>query len=300
MAAARRGRLKVYLGATPGAGKTFAMLKEGRERKQRGEDVAMAYVETYGRARTEELLTGLELIPRKRVPYRGTVLEEMDLDAVLARRPKIALVDELAHSNVPGSANEKRWQDVEQLRDAGIDVISTLNVQHVESVNDVVEKITGIVQRETLPDRVLDLADEIQFIDISPEALRKRMQHGNIYKPDKVETALANFFRPGNLAALREIALRLVAQSMATSRAVQAPAEDVLVAISGSAGSEPLIRRAARLARRLGGLCMGGAGGSRGGAKGGGYQRRAGPPGCAFVLLGGPGIAQGVKRADPF
>src|ERR1700737_1826238 len=145
-----RGRLKVYLGATPGAGKTFAMLREGRQRKQRGEDVAIAYVETYGRARTEELLSGLELIPRTRVPYRGTVIEEMDLDAVLQRHPKIALVDELAHTNAPGSTNEKRWQDVERLRDAGIDVISTLNVQHVESVNDVVEKITGIVQRETL------------------------------------------------------------------------------------------------------------------------------------------------------
>src|SRR6202171_5677883 len=297
MAAARRGRLKVYLGATPGAGKTFAMLKEGRERKQRGEDVAMAYVETYGRARTEELLTGLELIPRKRVPYRGTVLEEMDLDAVLARRPKIALVDELAHSNVPGSANEKRWQDVEQLRDVGIDVLSTLNVQHVESVNDVVEKITGIVQRETLPDRVLDLADEIQFIDISPEALRKRMQHGNIYKPDKVETALANFFRPGNLAALREIALRLVAQSMATSRAVQAPAEDVLVAIEGSAGSEPLIRRAVRVARRLGGLCMGVTGGAAGHVDLERYQRLAAQLGCSFVSLGGPDIAKGIIEA---
>src|SRR3984893_5835189 len=140
--ARRRGRLKVYLGATPGAGKTFAMLKEARERRQRGEDVVIAYVETYARVRTEELLASFELIPRKRIPYRGTVLEEMDLDGVLARHPRIALVDELAHTNAPGSANEKRWQDVEQLRDAGIDVISTINVQHVESVNDVVEKIT--------------------------------------------------------------------------------------------------------------------------------------------------------------
>src|ERR1700681_2967162 len=278
MATATRGRLKVYLGATPGAGKTFAMLKEGRERKQRGEDVAIAYVETYGRARTEELLGGLELIPRKQVPYRGTVLEEMDLDAVGARRPKVALVDELAHTNAPGSVSEKRWQDVERLRDAGIDVISTLNVQHVESVNDVVEKITGIVQRETLPDRVLDLADEIQFIDISPEALRKRMKHGNIYQPDKVETALANFFRPGNLAALREIALRLVAQSMATSRGVLAPAEDVLVAIAGSAGSEPLVRRAVRAARRLGGLCMVVTVGSAGRIDMERYQPLPGPP----------------------
>src|ERR1700682_2413124 len=297
MATAARGKLKVYLGATAVAGKTFAMLKEGRERKQRGEDVAIAYVETYGRARTEELLAGLELIPRQRVPYRGTVLEEMDIDAVTTRHPKIALVDELAHTNAPGSANEKRWQDVEQLRDAGIDVISTLNVQHVESVNDVVQKITGIVQRETLPDRVLDLADEIQFIDISPEALRKRMRHGNIYRPDKVETALANFFRPGNLAALREIALRLVAQSMATSREVLAPAEDVLVAISGSAQSEPLIRRAARLARRLGGLCMVVTVGSGGTVKMEGYQRLAAQLGCSFVSLGGSDIAKGIIEA---
>src|SRR5467141_2734192 len=294
---ATRGRLKVYLGATPGAGKTFAMLKEGRERKQRGEDVVIAYVETYGRARTEELLAGLELIPRKRVPYRGTVLEEMHVDAVLERRPKIALVDELAHTNAPGSANEKRWQDVERLRDAGIDVISTLNVQHVESVNDVVEKITGIVQRETLPDRVLDLADEIQFIDISPEALRKRMRHGNIYGADKVETALANFFRPGNLAALREIALRLVAQSMATSRQVLTPAEDVLVAISGAAESEPLIRRGLRLARRLGGLCMVVMVGSGGDVNKERYQRLSSQLGCSFVSLGGPDVGGGIIEA---
>src|SRR3979411_3031824 len=292
-----RGRLKVYLGATPGAGKTFAMLKEGRERKQRGEDVAVAYVETYGRVRTEELLTGLELIPRKKIAYRGTVLEEMDLDAVVARHPRIALVDELAHTNAPGSANEKRWQDVEQLRDAGIDVISTLNVQHVESVNDVVEKITGMVQRETLPDRILDLADEIQFIDISPEALRKRMRHGNIYGADKVETALANFFRPGNLAALREIALRLVAQSMATSRGVLAPAGDGLVAISGSAKSEPLVRRAVRLARRLGGLCMVVTVGPLAGVNMERYQRLTGQLGCSFVSLGGSDVAKGIIEA---
>ena len=292
-----RGQLKVYLGATPGAGKTFSMLREARQRKQRGEDVAIAYVETYGRARTEELLAGLELIPRKGVPYRGTILEEMDVDAVLKRHPKIALVDELAHTNAPGSANEKRWQDVEQLRDAGIDVISTLNVQHVESVNDVVEKITGIVQRETLPDRVLDLADEVQFIDISPEALRKRMRHGNIYGADRVETALANFFRPGNLAALREIALRLVAQSMATSREVLTPAEDVLVAISGAGNSEALIRRALRLARRLGGLCMVVTVGSTGAVNMERYQRLAAQLGCSFVSLGGPDVAKGIIEA---
>src|SRR5438132_5572292 len=161
-----RGRLKVYLGATPGAGKTFAMLREGRQRKQRGEDVVIAHVETYGRARIEELLPGLDQIPRKKIPYRGTVLEEMDVDAVLERRPTIALVDELAHTNAPGSANEKRWQDVEQLRDAGIDVISTLNVQHVGRVNAVVEPITGVVQRGAIPDCVLDLVSDTQVTDI--------------------------------------------------------------------------------------------------------------------------------------
>ncbi|HEV2013572.1 MAG TPA: hypothetical protein VGR77_06795 [Candidatus Dormibacteraeota bacterium] len=292
-----RGRLKVYLGATPGAGKTFAMLREGRQRKERGEDIVIAYVETYARPRTEELLIGLESIPCQRVPYRGTVLEEMDVDAVVARHAKIALVDELAHTNAPGLPHEKRWQDVDQLRDAGIDVISTLNVQHVESVNDVVQKITGIVQRETLPDRVLDTADEIQFIDISPEALRKRMRHGNIYRPDKVDTALANFFRPGNLAALREIALRLVAQSMAASREVLAPAEDVLVAISDAPSSEPLIRRAVRVARRLGGLCMVVTVGSQGGVNRERYQRLATQLGCSFVALGGSDVGRGIIEA---
>jgi two-component system, OmpR family, sensor histidine kinase KdpD len=292
-----RGRLKVYLGATPGAGKTFAMLREGKQRKERGEDVVVAYVESYGRPRTEELLPGLELIPRQRIPYKGTVLEDMDLAAVIERQPKVALVDELAHTNAPGLAHEKRWQDVEDLRAAGIDVISTLNVQHVESVNDVVEKITGIVQRETIPDRVLDTADEIQFIDISPEALRKRMLHGNVYRAEKVETALANFFRPGNLAALREIALRLVAQSMAASRQVLAPAEDVLVAISGHPSSEALIRRGVRLARRLGGLCMVVMVGSEDPVVRERHQKLAAQLGCSFVALGGPDVASGIIEA---
>ena len=292
-----RGQLKVYLGAAPGAGKTFAMLREGRQRKERGDDVVVAYVETYGRPRTEELLLGLELIPRQRIPYRSTVLEDMDLEAVLKRHPKVALVDELAHTNAPWLKNQKRWQDVEALRDAGIDVISTLNVQHVESVNDVVQKITGIVQRETIPDRVLDTADEIQFIDISPEALRKRMRHGNIYQADKVETALGNFFRPGNLAALREIALRLVAQSMAASRLVLAPAEDVLVAVSGTESSEPLIRRAVRVGRQLGGLCMVVMVGIEGEVHAERYQRLAAQLGCSFVALGGQDVAKGIVEA---
>lgn len=252
----RRGRLKVYLGATPGAGKTFAMLREAHELVEHGHDLVVGFIETYNRPRTVELVSGLEVVQRARVPYRGTVLEDMDLAAVVARRPEIALVDELAHTNVPGLLHGKRWEDVEDLREAGIDVITTVNVQHLESVKDLVEKVTGIVVRETLPDRVLDGADEVQFVDITPEALRKRMRHGNIYSREKVETALANFFRPQNLAAMREIGLRLVADSMARRREVLASPEDVLVAVSCARSSEDLIRRGARLARRLGGTCQ--------------------------------------------
>ena len=251
-----RGRLRVYLGAAPGSGKTFAMLREGRERMAAGEDVVIGFVETYGRPRTVQATGRLEVVPRLEVPYRGTVLAEMDLDGVLERRPHAVLVDELAHTNAPGVRHAKRWEDVEVLRDAGIDVVTTLNVQHIESVKDLVEHITGIAVRETLPDRVIDRADEIHFIDIAPEALRKRMRHGNIYAPDTVETALGNFFRPGNLAALREIALRMVAQRSEDGRGdVRPPPQDVLVAISGSDGSEALIRRGVRIARRFGGLC---------------------------------------------
>jgi two-component system, OmpR family, sensor histidine kinase KdpD len=252
----RLGRLKVYLGATPGAGKTYAMLHEAHQLVAHGHDVVTGFVETYNRPRTVDLLAGLEVVPRVKIPYRGTVLEEMDLDAVLKRSPEIALVDELAHTNVPGLRHAKRWLDVEELRVAGINVITTVNVQHVESVKDLVEKVTGIVVRETVPDRELDGADEIQFIDITPEALRKRMRHGNVYAREKVETALANFFRPQNLSAMRQIGLRLVADSMARSRHVLASPEDVLVAVSGSSASEDLIRRGSRLARRLGGSCM--------------------------------------------
>jgi two-component system sensor histidine kinase KdpD len=252
-----RGRLRVYLGAAPGSGKTFAMLREGRERVARGEDTVVGWVETYGRPRTVEAIGRLEVVPRLRVHYRGAVLEEMDLDAVLERRPHVALIDELAHTNAPGVRHRKRWQDVELLRDAGVDVVTTLNVQHIESVKDLVEHIAGVPVRETVPDQIVDGADEIQFIDIAPEALRKRMRHGNIYAPEKVDTALRNFFRPGNLAALREISLRLVAQSVEASRAEVRPVpQDVLVAISGRASSERLIRRGVRLARRRGGLCL--------------------------------------------
>ncbi|HEY2706215.1 MAG TPA: hypothetical protein VGL20_21235 [Candidatus Dormibacteraeota bacterium] len=255
-APAGRGRLRVYLGAAPGSGKTFAMLREGRERVSAGEDVVIGFVETYGRPRTVQATGRLEAVPLLQVPYRGTVLPEMDLDAVLRRRPQAVLVDELAHTNAPGLLHPKRWEDVETLREAGIDVVTTLNVQHIESVKDLVEHITGIAVRETVPDRVIDGADEIHYIDIAPEALRKRMRHGNIYAAEKVETALGNFFRPGNLAALREIALRLVAQRSGDGRGeVRPPPQDVLVAISVSDSSEALIRRGVRIARRFGGLC---------------------------------------------
>ena len=253
---APRGRLKIYLGATPGAGKTFAMLREAHDLAAQGRDVVVAFAETYDRPRTVDLLQGLEAVPRLRIEYRGALLEDCDLDAVLARRPEIALVDELAHTNAPGMRHTKRWQDVEAMRDAGIEVISTLNVQHVESVKDLVEKVTGIAVRETVPDRELDGADVIQFIDIAPEALRKRMRHGNIYAREKIEAALQNFFRPANLSAMRQIGLRLVADSMARSRAVVDSPEDVLVAVACDQGSEELMRRGARLARRRSGHCF--------------------------------------------
>jgi two-component system, OmpR family, sensor histidine kinase KdpD len=295
----QRGHLRIYLGATPGAGKTYAMLREAHQLVAHGHDVVVGYVETYNRPRTVELLSGLEVVPRVRVPYRGTVLEEMDLDAVLRRRPEIVLVDELAHTNVPGLRHKKRWEDVEQLRAAGLDVITTVNVQHVESVKDLVERVTGIVVRETVPDKELDGADEIQFIDITPEALRKRMRHGNVYSREKVETALANFFRPQNLAAMRQIGLRLVADSMARSRQVLASPEDVLVAVSCSNASEELIRRGARLARRLGGTCMvvtvraGGSGEKDFDT----YRHLAGQLGASFAVLGGADVAGAIIQA---
>ena len=252
----RRGRLKVYLGATAGSGKTFAMLREGRDRREDGEDAVVGFVETHGRPRTAEAVGTLEVIPRISVTYKGTTLSDMDVDAVIARQPHVALVDELAHTNAPGLRNPKRWQDIEEIRDAGIDVVSTMNVQHLESVKDLVEQITGIRIHETVPDAVLDAADEVQFIDITPEALRKRMKHGNVYAPDRVDIALENFFRAGNLAALREIGLRFVAERVGTDRGgVQAPPEDVIVAVSGRATAEALIRRAVRIARRRRGLC---------------------------------------------
>src|SRR3989440_4801499 len=208
----KRGRLRVYLGAAAGAGKTYAMLNEGHRRESRGTDVVVGYVETHGRPLTQAQIGDLEVLPRKKVTYRGVTLEEMDTEAIIARHPKVALIDELAHTNVPGSKHAKRYQDVEEILDAGINVVTTLNIQHLESLNDLIASITGVRVRETLPDRILDQADEVELIDISPYALRQRMKHGNIYPPERVEAALDNFFREGNLTALREMALRRTAE----------------------------------------------------------------------------------------
>jgi two-component system sensor histidine kinase KdpD len=255
-----RGTLRVYLGAAPGVGKTYAMLDEGRRRGDRGTDVVVAYVETHGRRNTQDKLDGLEVIPRRTLTYRGSHFNELDLPAVLARAPEIALVDELAHTNVPGSEHAKRWQDIEQLLEAGIDVISTVNIQHLESLNDVVQAITGVPQRETVPDSVVRAAEQVELVDMTPEALRRRMAHGNIYKSDKVDAALSNYFRPGNLTALRELALLWLADSvdegMQRYREQHGIAstwetrERVVVALTGGPEGETLIRRAARIAAR--------------------------------------------------
>ncbi|WP_217566814.1 sensor histidine kinase KdpD [Streptomyces sp. GbtcB7] len=255
-----RGKLRIYLGAAPGVGKTYAMLSEAHRRVERGTDCVVAYVEHHHRPRTEVMLHGLEQVPRKELEYRGTTFSEMDIDAVLARRPQVALVDELPHTNIPGSRNAKRWQDVEELLAAGIDVISTVNIQHLESLGDIVESITGIRQQETVPDEVVRRADQIELVDMSPPALRRRMAHGNIYKPDKVDAALSNYFRPGNLTALRELALLWVAdrvdeylteyRSEHRVSKIWGSRERIVVGLTGGPEGRTLIRRAARLAEK--------------------------------------------------
>jgi two-component system, OmpR family, sensor histidine kinase KdpD len=258
-----RGQLRIYLGSAAGVGKTFAMLNEGHRRRERGTDVVVAYVEAHGRPHTSEQIGDLEVIPRATLPYRGTTFEEMDLDAVLARHPEVALVDEFAHTNVPGSRNEKRWQDVNELLDAGIDVISAMNIQHLESLNDVVEKITGVPQRETVPDAMVRAADQVELVDMTPEALRRRMAHGNIYQAEKIDAALTNYFRIGNLSALRELALLWLADKVDEGlqryreahdiRATWEARERVVVALTGGPEGDTLIRRAARIAARSSG-----------------------------------------------
>jgi two-component system, OmpR family, sensor histidine kinase KdpD len=262
-----RGTLRIYLGAAPGVGKTYAMLNEGYRRAQRGADVVVGFVETHRRAQTAEQLRDLPIQPRIVVTHRAATFEELDLDGLLARRPAVALVDELAHTNPPGMRNAKRWQDVEELLAAGIDVISTVNVQHLESLNDVVLRITGITQRETVPDAFVRSADQIELVDMSPEALRRRLAHGNVYPPEKVDAALANYFRPGNLAALRELALLWVADRVEESlqdyladhgiTTTWETRERVVVAITGATGGDLLVRRAARIAGRLRGDLVG-------------------------------------------
>ncbi|MFJ3876369.1 ATP-binding protein [Streptomyces sp. NPDC090077] len=255
-----RGKLRIYLGAAPGVGKTYAMLSEAHRRVERGTDCVVGFVEHHGRPRTEVMLHGLELVERRELEYRGSAFTEMDVDAVLARRPAVVLVDELAHTNVPGSRHTKRWQDVEELLRAGIDVVSTVNIQHLESLGDVVETITGVRQRETVPDEVVRRADQIELVDMSPQALRRRMAHGNVYQPDKVDAALSNYFRPGNLTALRELALLWVADRVDEYlqeyrgehdiRTTWQARERIVVGLTGGPEGRTLIRRAARLAEK--------------------------------------------------
>ncbi|WP_438296119.1 ATP-binding protein [Streptomyces sp. HUAS TT7] len=254
------GRLKVYLGAAPGVGKTYRMLDEARRRADRGTDVVVAYVECHKRPHTLAKLAGLEVLPRAQRTYRGGEFEEMDLDGVLERRPGVAVVDELAHSNIPGGRHAKRWQDIEELLAAGIDVVTAVNIQHLESLKDVVEKITRVPQQENVPDEVVRRAHEIELVDMPAPALRRRMAHGNIYAPEKVDAALANYFRVGNLTALRELALLWVADSVDDALQkyrfehgidrVWETRERVVVALTGGPEGETLIRRAARIADR--------------------------------------------------
>ncbi len=253
-----RGRLRVYLGMAPGVGKTYRMLEEGHRRTKRGTDLVVGFVESHGRPETEKLLDGLEIVPRRRVEYRGVVVEEMDTDAVIARAPTVALVDELAHTNAPGSTRTKRWEDVNVLLDAGIDVVSTCNIQHLDSVADAVATITGAPVNERIPDEVLAAADEVELVDMSPFALRQRMRHGNVYPEERARIALDRFFTESNLTALRELALRFVAgrvdaqlEDIGTARLRQTVSERVLVLVDSSPATPRALRRAAATAAVL-------------------------------------------------
>ena len=255
-----RARLRIYIGAAPGVGKTYALLQEAHALRARGLDVVVALVETYGRADTDSQLKDLEIVPRRRVAYRGVTLDELDVEAVIARRPQVAVVDELAHTNVPGGRNEKRYQDVLDLLDADIHVMTAVNIQHLETLNDAVAKVTGVRVRETIPDTFLDRADEVINVDVTVEELRNRLRQGKVYKPEKVEQALTNFFRKGNLSTLRELALRAVADEVgekaASYRAREGlePAlipERVMVCMSSNALAPRVLRTGARIAGRL-------------------------------------------------
>ncbi len=255
-----RGQYRILLGMAAGVGKTYRMLQEGRQADAEGRDVVIGYLEPHDRPETAALADGLELVPRVAVPHRGLVLGEMDVDSVIRRTPELALVDELAHTNAPGSRNEKRYQDIDEILEAGIDVISTVNVQHLESLSDAVFEITGIRVRETFPDRILDEADEVVLVDLSPEALQQRLRAGKVYTPDRAEAALASFFRVDNLGALRELALRELAEDTVQRRQTtvldslsrQAVQERVLALVTPEPRSQRLLRRAWRSAQRLG------------------------------------------------
>ncbi len=260
-ARAGRGRLKVFFGANPGVGKTFAMLEEGRARRTEGMDLVIGVVETHGRADTAALLVNLEILPRREISYRGVTFHEFDLDAALARKPTLILVDELAHTNAPGSRHEKRWQDVEELLVAGISVYTTLNVQHLESLNDVVAQITGIQVRETVPDTVFDRADDVELADLTPDDLLTRLKQGKVYFAEQAARAQDRFFRKGNLIALRELALRRVAERVDAQmrgymvehgiRETWPAGERLLVCVGSSATSARLVRAGRRIASRL-------------------------------------------------
>jgi len=259
--AKERGELRIYLGAAPGVGKTYTMLEEAHRARERGRDIVVGFIETHNRPNTAKLVEGLEIVPPLQIPYKGVILREMDTEAVIRRRPKIVLVDELAHTNVPGSKHEKRYQDVMDLLNAGIKVIATVNIQHIESLNDTVKAITGVTVAERIPDWVIDKADEIELIDMDPHALVKRMQHGNIYAPAQARQALDHFFTVPNLTALREIALRATAREVEDrltefmhdhmSPEGMALTERVMVAIDQRPIGKTLIRRGRRMAAAL-------------------------------------------------
>ena len=255
-----KGHLKIFVGYAPGVGKTYSMLNEANRRLARGQDIVIGYVEAHEREETDSQIGSLEIIPRKRIEYSGTVIEELDTEAVIARKPRTALVDELAHTNAPGSKNKKRYEDVEEILNTGINVITTLNIQHLESLNDIIKQITGVVVRETIPDYIVENADEVVVVDITPDSLQNRLKRGNIYKLDKVPQALKNFFRKGNLNALREIALRQTAEEVdedlekyMLEQGIKDNwqiVERVLVCISPSPSAKKLIRRGARISKR--------------------------------------------------
>lgn len=256
-----RGKLKIFLGAVAGVGKTYKMLSEARRRVSRGEDIVIGLIETHGRPATAELMSGFEQIPLKKIDYRGAEFYEVDTAAVIARHPEWVLIDELAHTNIPGTVHAKRWQSVEEIRDAGINVITTLNIQHIESLNDIVHEITGVRVRETVPDWVVDTADEIELVDLTPDALLNRLRRGDIYKEEKIPQALANFFRKGNIVALRELALQRTAEEvdeqlhkymdshdMAQGKLAR---EHVLVCIAPRPLAQKLVRRGYRISKRM-------------------------------------------------